>query len=76
MTLRRKATRFATRFTTRAPALLRTREAIVWTALTGLGLYLVALGLSPLAPVLLTSLDDLEVAVQEGALLLSRRGAQ
>ncbi len=53
MTLRRKATRFATRFTTRAPALLRTREAIVWTALTGLGLYLVALGLSPLAPVLL-----------------------
>ncbi|MFQ6483662.1 HAD-IA family hydrolase [Brachybacterium epidermidis] len=35
-----------------------------------------AADLEPLAPVLLTSLDDLEVAVQEGALLLSRRGGQ
>lgn len=41
------------RTSARTPALLRTREAVVWTALTALGLYLLARGLSPFAPVLL-----------------------
>lgn len=41
------------RTSARIPALLRTREAIVWTALTALGLYLLARSLAPFAPVLL-----------------------